>query len=301
MNAIRNASGATPIIAAISVGDHTETGTTAEWDYHMGIATPFFDPAATTFGGTVPRYLAVPGNHDSASYTSAWYDHWTTHFSGQASFSGSSSSSTGVYYSFSYENALFIGRDTNTATSSATAHRDDDQIAGLSTLLGTPSQFKFMFYHQPFYYCTSGGVPSSPQALPFLDLAAQNNVDVVFNGHSHVYTRTCRMTADHACTGTSTGTVQVELGTVGASDSRLRALNTAAQTRTAYDASGTSQTHGYTCVVDTTIANPSLRPYQVTLGNQRTFTYVKVESNLATITTYNVDTGAIVDRWTISH
>jgi hypothetical protein len=164
-----------------------------------------------------------------------------------------------VYYTVEHGSALFVVRDTNKATSSSTAHTTDPQLLDLAATLAASSHpFKFLFYHRPFYYCGAGGLTTTPAALPYLDLAARHDVDVVFNGHSHVYSRTCRMNASHACTGSLDGTVQIEVGTVGASDARLRALNTATQTRSGYDSTGTYRTYSYACQVG--------NGYEATLG-----------------------------------
>gem|GEM_PF-5189744 len=292
MEALANAPAAPPTIGTFSVGDHTETGTTAQWNYHRALVSGWVDGAATAFGGDPPRYLGVPGNHDIL-VSSTWLADWNLTFSGAQGL-GVNSSSAGVYYTVEHGSALFVVRDTNKATSSSTAHTTDPQLLDLAATLAASSHpFKFLFYHRPFYYCGAGGLTTTPAALPYLDLAARHDVDVVFNGHSHVYSRTCRMNASHACTGSLDGTVQIEVGTVGASDARLRALNTATQTRSGYDSTGTYRTYSYACQVG--------NGYEATLGSSRTFVHVVVEGCRATLRTYAVGNATPIDSLVIDH
>jgi len=292
MNELRNADGAPPILAAMSLGDHTENGLDASWDWHTGMTSAYWDATATAFGGTRPRYIAVPGNHDVLDGGN-WYSYWVDHLPGQVSLGGNSSSA-GVYYSFNYDNALFVGLDTNKATNTSTAYANDAQIKLARTaLVGSVSPFKFMFYHMPAFYCGSSGGGANASSVAFVDLAAQNNVDVIFNGHSHVYSRTCRMTKAHVCTNTTSGTVQVEVGTVGATDARLRGLKTTAQSVTGYDASGVSVATSYTC--------NTANGYAATLGSQRTFCYVNVRGCWANVSCYRVGTATPFDSWSLNH
>ena len=292
MNDLKNADGAPPIVAAISLGDHTENGTDASWDVHTALTETYWDAAASNFGGTLPRYLAVPGNHDVLD-SNNWYVYWSEHLPGQASVGGNSSSA-GVYYSFSHENALFVGLDTNKATNSSTSYTNDPQITlARDALSSSSSPFKFVFYHMPAFYCGNGGMGANGASLAFVDLAVQNNVDAIFNGHSHVYSRTCRMTKNHVCTGTTSGTVQVEVGTVGATEARLRALKTTAQSVTGYDANGVSSTTNYAC--------NTAGGYAATLGSQRTFCYVNVRGCWANVNCYQVGNSSPFDSWTLNH
>ncbi|HEY5959611.1 MAG TPA: metallophosphoesterase, partial [Polyangiaceae bacterium] len=292
MAELQNVAGAPRIIATMSLGDHTESGLDASWDAHMGITGPYWDAAATEFGGTSPRYIAVPGNHDVMA-GSSWYDIWNDHLPGQVALAGNSSSA-GVYFNFTHENALLVGLDTNRATNSSTSYVNDPQIQMLRSMLsGSTSPFKFMFYHMPAFYCSSSGGGPTPAALAFVDLAAQYNVDTIFNGHSHVYTRTCRMTKSHTCTGTASGTVQVEVGSVGTADARLRALRTTAQSVTGYDASGVSSTISYAC--------SAAGGYVTTLDAQRTFCYVNVRGCWANVKCYRVGNTTPFDSWTLNH
>jgi len=275
-----------PTIAAISTGDHTVNGTSAEWGYHMALAAPYFDPVATAFGGLLPRYLAAMGNHDVMD--AAWYGLWNGSFPGQQSL-GTNSPTEGIYFSFTYGNALFVIRDTNTATNASTP---GPQVTELQSLLGqSPETFKFVFHHKPAYYCGNGGLGMNKASLALLDAAALANADVVFTGHSHVYSRTCRMAASHVCSGNNTGTVQLEIGSVGTSTTRT--LKTSLQTLTAYDASGVSRSYSYTC--------STAKGYDKLLGSARTFVYVKIEGCLATLSAYQVGVGTPFDTWTISH
>jgi hypothetical protein len=285
MSAITSAAGV-PTIAAISLGDHTNYASGAEWGYHMALATPTLDPVTAVFDGARPRYLAAMGNHDVMN--TAWYTLWNSNFPGQQGL-GVNSSIQGIYFSFAYGNALFAIRDTNTATNSSTP---GPQVTDLRSVLAHSSAtFKFVFHHKPAFYCGNGGEGMNKASLALLDVAATANADVVFTGHSHVYSRTCRMAGSHACSGNSSGTVQLEVGSVGTPTPR--ALKTTAQTLTAYDASGVSRSYPYTC--------STARGYDKLLGGSRTFQYVKIEGCRATLSAYQVGVATPFDTWAINH
>lgn len=275
-----------PTIAAISLGDHTDVASSAQWASHMQIATTLLDPTATTFDGPKPRYLAGIGNHDIID--SNWYNLWNANFSGQQQL-GTNSQTGGIYFAFDYGNALFVIRDTNRAMNSST--RDPQAQDLFDTLSQSTQTFKFVFYHKPAYYCGYGGEGRNAASLALLDAAARNNADIVFNGHSHVYSRTCRMTANHACTGSTAGAVQLEVGSIGTSSTR--SLRTPAQTLVAYDYDGQLRSYGYTCSTATA--------YDKVLGSTRTFTYVRIEGCTATISTYPIASTTPIDSWSISH
>jgi hypothetical protein len=258
----------------------------AEWGYHMALATPYLDPVSTVFGGARPRYLAAMGNHDIMD--SAWYTLWNSNCPGQRAL-GVNSPTKGISFSAVYGNALFVVRDTNTATNTSTR---DPQVTDLQSVLAqSTATFKFVFHHKPVYYCGYGGEGMNKASLALLDAAASANADVVFTGHSHVYSRTCRMAASHVCTGNSSGSVQLEIGSVGTSSPR--ALKTSAQTLTAYDASGISRSYAYTC--------STTKGYDKLLGSSRTFQYVKIEGCRATLSAYQVGIATPFDTWTVDH
>lgn len=285
MAAVATAAGV-PTIAALSLGDHTLYGSGAEWDFHMALATPYLDPAATAFGSLRPRYLAAMGNHDIMN--SAWYTLWNDKFPGQRDL-GVNSATKGVYFSTTYQNVLFVVRDTNTATNVTPAGA---QVTDLKAVLSQSSAtFKFVFQHKPAYYCGNGGEGPNKPSLALLDAAANANADVVFTGHSHVYTRTCRMWASHVCTNNGSGTVQVEVGSVGTTSPR--AIKSTVQTLAAFDASGVPRSYAYQCSPTT--------GYDKLLGSALTFQYVKIEGCQATFTAYKVGVAAPFDTWTINH
>jgi hypothetical protein len=126
-------------------------------------------------------------------------------------------------------------------------------------------------------------------ALPWLDIAEATNVDAVFNGHTHVYSRSCRM-KDNACTNDGTGTVQVETGAVGSS--LTYAIDVTSATITGKDYLGNTRSDVYSC-----------SGIPASLGNTNTFCYVRVEDCLATVSCYVVAAGntAPFDTWQIDH
>ncbi|MBN1608499.1 MAG: metallophosphoesterase, partial [Polyangiaceae bacterium] len=269
-------------IAAFSIGDHTNNATSAEWDAHVAAVGVLVDPTAMAFGDE-PRYFGAVGNHDVYGGAS-WYGNWTNHMTGQAGLGYSAPD--GIYYTVTYENVLF-------------AMLDSEHAAGLQTaalrqaLNGSTAQFRFVFYHRPVYSCTSIHAGNG-SALPWLHLAELKNVDAVFSGHTHVYTRRCRakkdaITGSIVCTSDGSGTVHVEVGAVGGGP---RALVSGNRTVSGVDSDGKPRTDTYNCTTNVVASKASVN----------TFCHVRVVDSLATIRCYQVGAGtAPFDAWTIDH
>lgn len=269
-------------IGAFSVGDFTDGATSTQWDYHIQMVSPVFDPAATDFGPT-PRYLGVVGNHDTMA--SSWYSTWTNHMTGQRTLGHSGTD--GVYYSTTYQNVLFVGQDSEHVSGTTSSYMDAQTTQLASTLAGSSAQFKFVFFHRPVYSCNSTH-SGFGAALPWLDLAETHDVDVVFTGHSHVYTRTCRMKRAQ-CTTDGSGTVHVETGTVGGSK---RSVNVSTATVSGTDASGAPRSDTYECTSEL---------MKATRSSTNDFCYVGIEGGRAMISCYAVGAGNTTpfDTWQI--
>jgi 3',5'-cyclic AMP phosphodiesterase CpdA len=90
------------------------------------------------------------------------------------------------YYSFDWGNAHFTALDFN-------AGPDPAQLEWLeSDLASTDKPWKFVFYHQAIYSSGPHGTESWVAAWRQLlaPIFEQHEVDIVFNGHDHIYERT---------------------------------------------------------------------------------------------------------------
>ena len=100
------------------------------------------------------------------------------------------------YYSFTYGNAEFFSLDTNKFVGPGS-----EQFKWLDrALTASTATWKFCFHHHPAYSSDSDDWGDSfkisptpdgdPNAKSLIALYEKHNVDVVFNGHIHVYERT---------------------------------------------------------------------------------------------------------------
>lgn len=125
-------------------------------------------------------FMSVAGNHESAGFT--FVDHSNIKYEKEAS--------TGGYYSFVYDNLHFIGLDTN-AIYNDTAF--NEQLAWLeSELASSTSNWKVIMLHMGAYSTGDHSLDSESVKIRNLipPICAKYNVDLVLQGHDHVYTRT---------------------------------------------------------------------------------------------------------------
>jgi hypothetical protein len=102
------------------------------------------------------------------------------------------------YYSFRYGNAEFFALDTNTKRT-ADLRPDGEQYRWLDrALAASDAKWKICFHHHPAYSSDSDDYgdtwkgPSTEGDLrvrPLVQLYEKHHVDVVFNGHIHLYER----------------------------------------------------------------------------------------------------------------
>jgi hypothetical protein len=272
-------------VLAVDNGDLVDTPSPSAWSAHDSfVATPGFQPRSNcplSFGAET-RYFATVGDHDTP--VPFWYDLWSQHLLTQQRLG--QSSSAGIYYALTYGNAFFVMLDSE--------HDSPEQTSWLqSTLVSQESQsaqLKFVFFHEPLYSCSSQHAPLAA-ALPWIDLAEQSNVNVVFGSHTHVYTRSCPK-KQGSCGADGTGVVFVETGTVGALARPVDVTTT--RSVTGVGAAGQARTDTYDCVVgqDLVAANSS----------QNDFCHVRVEGCQATVKCYAVADGNMTpfDTWTVS-
>lgn len=102
--------------------------------------------------------------------------------------------STGTYYSFEYNNTIFVVLNTNFCEYDS--YIDNSQYTwALSVLLKSKAKWKIILTHKSPYsngpHCNDEDVKKVGKKI--IDLAYQAKVDVIFGGHDHVYVRTPEM------------------------------------------------------------------------------------------------------------
>ena len=111
----------------------------------------------------------IMGNHDYEVLT--YYDRW---------FPDSRN------YWFKYGNAVFVVLDTELAYGSGSAGYNM-VVQALQAAQADPAiTFKFVFFHKPGV-TTGEHAPDATIVDDYLDVFEQYNVDIVFNGHNHMY------------------------------------------------------------------------------------------------------------------
>jgi hypothetical protein len=149
------------------------------------------EPAA----GAIPWQVAI-GNHEMETwYSPDGYGGQYTRFD----FPGESSSATPpVYYSWTYGNVAFLSLDANDVSYEIPAnlgYSGGKQVAWLASTLAAlrkdPSiDFIVAYFHHCAYStCTTHGSEGGVRQY-FVPLFDQYSVDLVINGHNHIYERT---------------------------------------------------------------------------------------------------------------
>lgn len=276
-------------IAGICVGDLTNDAADAQWILHDWYIDQMFDRAASEFGGEDPRYLAVLGNHDT--YADGWDMRWTAHLPGQSAL-GPGDPSVGVYYSLTYENVLVVVMDSEHAGDPESSWQSDQTEMLATALTESTAEFKFLFFHRPVYACVSAHQGELGAGLPWVDLAETHGVDVIFSGHTHVYTRSHPLLNGQRTTDGS-GVVQVEVGPLAYAP---RSVNVSSYTITGTDAEGDARSDTYNCSSD-----PGTGNLATAKSSSRTFCHVQIEDCLAVLECYVVGSGNATpfDTWVI--
>ena len=187
--------------ACFHAGDLTSTATEEQWRYHMrSLVDAAPDPSVPPSLGGIPReshfrsnvdsfgdyirYFGAVGNHDVMS--ADWYTLWNTFLPGQIDL-GVNEAAYGMYYAVVHGKTLFIVLDS--------VHNVEGQAQWLEFMLPEAEQqgirWKVAIFHYPVYPCDNKS-PFS-RGLLWVELFEKYGVDVVFNGHSHLYERTCPM------------------------------------------------------------------------------------------------------------
>jgi acid phosphatase type 7 len=122
----------------------------------------------------------------------------------------------GQVYSFDYGNAHFVMLDSQEREEARFApDMLEKQKAWLTKdLAATDKAWKIVFFHKPPYRSKSARGDDNIRAalVPIFD---QYHVDVVFNGHEHVYARTYPLCGDAVVDSPDKGTIYVTTGRSG--------------------------------------------------------------------------------------
>jgi calcineurin-like phosphoesterase family protein/purple acid phosphatase-like protein len=161
----------------MTVGDNAyQNGTQSDWDNN----------ALAYYVNPMMRMLFMPtlGNHD---LNDVGPSNWANSVEIKLFLLPRDGTAQERYYSFDDGDAHFIVLDANAPT-------DSTQRAWLeSNLAGTPRRWKFVFLHQTPYSCANGlasiGSDSNVRSN-WGPLFEQYGVDIVFDGHDHIYERT---------------------------------------------------------------------------------------------------------------
>ncbi len=121
------------------------------------------------------------------------------------------------WYHFDYGNARFIALTTEKSMTGAQKEWLE------SCLASSTATWNFVFYHRPMY--SSGGHGVSQQVIDaWGDVLDRYHVDMVFNGHDHLYERCHPMFDNWVAESPETGTIHIVTGGAGAPLGSLVAL-----------------------------------------------------------------------------
>jgi hypothetical protein len=113
------------------------------------------------------------------------------------------------WYSFDYGNAHFVALTTCSPVTGAQLEWLEDDLSS------TNAMWKFLYYHHPMYSVGSHG-PTPWVRDAWEEVLDKYQVDVIFNGHDHLYARTLPISNGEVVNSTDLGTVHVVTGGAGA-------------------------------------------------------------------------------------
>ncbi|HET9933182.1 MAG TPA: hypothetical protein VFQ35_20905 [Polyangiaceae bacterium] len=270
----------------LSGGDLVEDSTTQAWSSHdAAVKASGLHPEATSFNG-MARYFAAVDNHDQGFpvMRNNWHTLWDQHLSGQASMGHDGTD--GVYYTFSYQNALFIALDSIHPSAA-----QDTWLAGvLSSTEAQNASVKIAFFHEPVYICTMDHPPFAA-GLPWVDSFEKNGVKLAFTAHSHIYERSCPMLHGR-CSSERNAVVYQGVGPLAAND--FRVVDRTTVKVSGKDAAGNARSDDYACTGTDSI-------WRVNKTNTNTFCHVSVSGCRIAGECYVVssDTSQPFDSWEV--
>ncbi len=199
-----------PADVCLMLGDNAyNTGTDAEYK------TAVFDMYSTTLRNIF--LWPVIGNHESSQSTSTSADYPYLHMfsTPQSGESGGMASSNPKYYSFDYANIHFVGLDSMTSGYSSNSAMIGTWLK--NDLASTLQDWIVVFFHHPPY--THGSHNSDSESdltqirQEWVPIFEQYGVDLVLNGHSHVYERTMLINGHYGTATTfDTNTMAIDSG-----------------------------------------------------------------------------------------
>ena len=113
------------------------------------------------------------------------------------------------WYSFDYGNAHFIALTTEYSMTGEQLEWLEEDLAS------TDAMWKFVFYHKPMYSSGSHGPTISVQNA-WRDIFDKYHIDMVFNGHDHIYERSYPLFAGEVVNSSDEGTIHIVTGGAGA-------------------------------------------------------------------------------------
>jgi predicted phosphodiesterase len=182
--------------AILHGGDIVQTGTSAEdWVKYFG--------AMEVVGGNTVLY-ATPGNHEYRDNKSvpAWQHYFR-------------SSARDNHYSFTLGQVQIIALNSN-FDDDPTQH--PEQLAWLDGELAIPSKWKVVFFHHPAYsngFFNSREAPKKEYVVVadyYVPLFEKYKVDLVLNGHVHIYERSYKNGVNYVTVGPAGGKMGVKGG-----------------------------------------------------------------------------------------
>jgi len=192
----------------INVGDLVDVGQDySQWN-------PWFDAGSDVIDA-IP-IMPVTGNHET--YTPERQFSMPTFFTAQLKVPANGPEGlTGQAYSFDYEDVHFSILDSQEAEESRflpdMLERQKEWLQ--RDLEATQKKWKIVLLHRPLYTNRVSGGNESHIKMTFMPIFDQYHVDVVFNGHEHVYARSYPLYGDRIVQSTAQGTVYVTTGRSG--------------------------------------------------------------------------------------
>lgn len=170
--------------------------------YDQGLAVEYEAGYAPTWGRFLDKTWAAPGNHEYKSGAQGYFDY----------FGARAGPDRRGYYSVDVGDWHVISLNTGHLCASGACAEGSAQYEWLKAdLAGTTKKCVVAFFHHPRF--TDGHHGDFTPVDPLWRLLASHNVELVINGHEHLYERFAPMNADGQLT--PDGTTEVVVGTGG--------------------------------------------------------------------------------------
>ncbi len=166
---------------AFHVGDFTQNNTINEWEIFQRIERNIISKAPVK--GLSTSLFPIIGNHEYP------FDNFFNFFNFQPI--------NQLYYSFDYKNAHFTILNSEIDFSPGSSQYE----WLVSDLQTTTQDWKIVFFHRPPYnsnYRNHMSHPNDDIKTNIVPVLEQNGVNIVFNGHAHIYERTFPIYQDKA-------------------------------------------------------------------------------------------------------